>query len=90
MTAQPVHILLVDDDLGVLELTGEILATAGHRTTQVTSAQAALDLIAAGHRFDVVMTDHSMPGLSGEELILRLRQLVPDTRCLLVSGARSR
>jgi CheY-like chemotaxis protein len=80
------HILLVDDDPAVLELTGELLDVAGYRVTAENTALHALERIAAGERFAAVVTDHSMPGMSGEELALRLRLLAPQTPCLLVTG----
>ncbi len=82
----PARILLIDDDPAVLELTGELLGLVGHTVTSVTSADAALEMIANGETFDAVITDQSMPGMTGAELILRLRLLVPEMPCLLITG----
>jgi two-component system, cell cycle sensor histidine kinase and response regulator CckA len=84
--AAPVNILLVDDDHAVLELMGELLRLDGHRVTPVTSGRAALERIRSGGGFDVVITDQSMPGMPGDELIRELRVYAPDVRCLLVTG----
>ena len=86
MTTVPVNILLVDDDPAVLELIGELLRQDGHRVTAVASGRAALERVRRGFNFDVVITDQSMPEMTGEELIRTLRDETPRTRCLLVTG----
>lgn len=80
------RILLVDDDLSVLDLTQELLGLSGYAVLAAPGGAAALAHIAAGERFDAVITDHSMPGMSGEELIVRIRALLPTLPCLLMTG----
>lgn len=80
------RILLVDDDPAVLELTGELLGMAGYTVAAETSGSRAIARLDAGEAFDALVTDHSMPGMTGEELILRVRLLAPDLPCLLVTG----
>lgn len=80
------RILLVDDDTDVLELTQELLGMAGYAVTSATSGQAALALLNAGKTFDALITDHSMPGMTGEDLARNARKLLPNLPCLLVTG----
>ena len=80
------RILLVDDDPSVLELTGELLGMAGYTVVPETTGRAAIDRLEAGETFDALVTDHSMPEMTGEELVLRVRLLAPDLPCLLVTG----
>jgi DNA-binding NarL/FixJ family response regulator len=49
------------------------------------SAEEALDSL-AGERPDLVIVDVSLPGMSGIDLVRRLRELYPDLRCLVISG----
>ena len=80
------RILLVDDDPSVLELTRELLSMVGYEVLPAAGGAAALRHADAGERFDALVTDHSMPGMSGEDLIIRIRQRRPDVPCLLMTG----
>jgi len=51
----------------------------------VTSAEEALSLFEKSP-FEVVVTDLSMTGMSGVELIKKLNQEYPNTRCLILTG----
>jgi DNA-binding NtrC family response regulator len=66
------RILVVDDDDAVRELCADALAEAGFAVESVNSADAALRELDAG-RFDVVLTDLRMPGLSGLDLLRAIR-----------------
>ena len=85
MMAKP-RILLVDDDPSVLDLTQELLGMAGYAVLAAPGAAAALAHVEAGERIDALITDHSMPGMSGEDLIIRVRQRHPTLPCLLMTG----
>ena len=79
-------ILLVDDDPDVLALTRELLGMAGYSVVAADGGDAALALIAGGARFDALVTDHSMPGMTGEELVMAARKLLPGLPCMLMTG----
>jgi DNA-binding NtrC family response regulator len=70
----------------VLDLTRELLTIAGYEVLPAAGAAAALQHVAAGERFDALVTDHSMPGMSGEDLIHRVRETSPAVPCLLMTG----
>ena len=80
------RILLVDDDPSVLDLTQELLSMAGYEVLAAPGGMAALARMDSGERFDALVTDHSMPGMSGEDLIRRVRERCPDLPCLLMTG----
>ena len=79
-------ILAVDDDPLILMNTVLMLEDLGHEVKEATSAGAALDLFTANGGFDLVVTDHSMPGMTGSELARQLRQFRPDLPIVLASG----
>ena len=77
-------VLIVDDDDVIRETLLELLE--GNYQCQVAStAEEALRKLQA-QPFDVVLTDISMPGLSGSELLQRARELYPDTPVIIMSG----
>ena len=64
MEAQRARVLVIDDDQRLGTLVARMLARE-HEVTVLTSARAALDRIAAGERFDVMLCDLMMPELTG-------------------------
>ncbi|KXU83454.1 hybrid sensor histidine kinase/response regulator [Paraburkholderia monticola] len=82
---QAARVLLVEDDTESREALGELLAALGVACTAVASAEAALPLANTQH-YDVLLTDLTLPGMSGDELARAVRRLQPEIRVLLVSG----
>jgi CheY-like chemotaxis protein len=81
------RILVVDDEAPLVDLVTETLRALGYAPVGFTSSSAALEMFNADpQRFDAVMTDESMPGASGSELIRQIRQMRPEIPTLLVSG----
>jgi len=78
------RILIVDDDDVIRETLFELLSQ-DHSCEMADTAEGALARLEAGP-FDVVLTDISMPGLSGMELLKRVLQLYPGTPVIVVSG----
>jgi CheY-like chemotaxis protein len=80
-------ILLVEDDEGVRTFASRALQRLGHRVLEVTTADAAFELIAqTPDPIHLVLADIVMPGMSGRELAVRLSIERPDLRLLLMSG----
>ena len=77
-------ILVVDDDDVIRDTLCELLS-AGHSCQTAETAEHALALLEA-QRFDVVLTDISMPGLSGMELLNRVVEQYPGTPVIIISG----
>lgn len=78
-------ILAVDDDELVLQSTVAMLAEQGHRVTSATSARQALQLLEK-ERFDVLVTDHAMPHMTGTQLAAAAWQQHPELPAVLVTG----
>ena len=77
-------ILLVDDDQTIRDTLYELLSQDYFCQTAETAEKAFARLDA--DEYDVVLTDISMPGLSGLELLGHVRQKFPDTPVIIVSG----
>ncbi len=80
-------VLVVDDEEDVRQVACGVLSRFGARTLEAASGDAALDLCRAdASRIDVVLLDLTMPGLSGEETLRRLRELGVTARVVIASG----
>jgi DNA-binding NtrC family response regulator len=77
-------VLIVDDDDVIRETLLELLE-GNYQCQEASTAEEALRKLQA-QRFDVVLTDISMPGLSGAELLQRARELYPETPVIIMSG----
>ena len=77
-------ILVVDDDDVIRDTLCELLSLE-HSCEMAGTAEDALAKFQA-RSFDVVLTDISMPGLSGMELLNRVLQLYPGTPVIMISG----
>nr|WP_240536105.1 ATP-binding protein [Bradyrhizobium cosmicum] len=78
--------LLVDDEPLVRMSTAEMLSELGYRVVEAASAEDALQRVSDGLRPNLLVTDHLMPGMSGTDLGLALRNRYPDLQILVVSG----
>jgi signal transduction histidine kinase/DNA-binding response OmpR family regulator len=81
----PARVLFVDDEKMVRETYEEALSLYGHQVTAVENADAALDRFGQD-RFDVVITDLSMAGMSGLELAAEIKQRDAGMPVILFSG----
>ncbi len=81
------RILLVDDDSMVAETTGRMLESLGYRVTVVSGPGSAWKMFRADpDRFDLVLTDQTMPRMAGTELAKKMLALRPDLPILLCTG----
>jgi CheY-like chemotaxis protein len=78
--------LLVDDDDLVRMSTADMLVDLGFEVVEAGSGEEALQLIHAGAKLDLLITDHLMPGMDGLELAWQVRHLRPALPVLIVSG----
>ena len=81
------HILFVDDETALANLAQAMLTRLGYDTEVYTSSRAALAAFqAAPQGFDLVITDQTMPHMTGEALTLALRHIRPDIPVILCTG----
>ena len=81
------HVLLVDDEELLVQLGIALLESQGFRVSGFTDPQAALAAVRQQPMaFDVVVTDLTMPGMTGLELAGELKRLRADLPIILASG----
>lgn len=79
-------VLVVDDYPLVRQTVCQILTKAGYKATAMESAEGALAWLQDGGQCDLLVTDQTMPGMSGYELIDAVGKLMPDLPTLLMTG----
>ncbi len=81
------HVVYLDDDEVLLLMVHRMLERAGYR---VTTFNAPQDLLAAMHsgvlRFDALVTDHSMPGMTGIDVARAVKALLPAVPVIISTG----
>ena len=81
----PARILLVDDNQLGSEARGMILKEQGYEIETALSGEEAWEIFQK-HHFDIVVTDYRMKGITGLELIQRIRAARSPARIILLSG----
>jgi PAS domain S-box-containing protein len=85
------RVLLVDDEPLLAEVTQRALARGGYAATAFTSSRDAIRAFEdAPDQWDALVTDMTMPGVTGEELVRRVRALRPDLPVILCTGFSER
>ena len=79
------HILVADDQDVICELIAEYLRADGHEVEVARDGNEALTKFNP-ERFDLVVTDQSMPGMSGEQLARAINETAPGTPVILLTG----
>ncbi len=82
------HILVVDDEGAIRYSISKTLQRVGYQVSAAASGEEALDMMNE-QTFDVVLTDIRMPGLSGVELLSRIKDRAPDAIVILMTGYAS-
>ena len=82
----PLRILLVDDDALIAMSSSDMLMDLGHDVVEAHSGKEALKSLGEGAVFDLLITDYSMPGMTGGELAKAARALIPNLPILIASG----
>lgn len=85
MSAQPAHILVVDDDKNQRGMLVFALETCGYRVTAAAGGVEALQLAASGD-FDACVCDVMMPGLDGVQTLERLREAAPRMKVIMATA----
>jgi PAS domain S-box-containing protein len=79
-------VLIVEDEPGVRSVASRVLERCGYEVSTASSGEEALAAWARAEGLDLLITDVVMPGISGSELVARLRSHRPDLRVLYTSG----
>jgi two-component system nitrogen regulation response regulator NtrX len=79
------QLLVVDDDAAIRRQLRGLLEDEGHAVTEAANAAEAHEAVGR-QRFDAVLLDLRMPGESGLDALLWLREDAPDTAAIVVSG----
>ena len=78
-------VLLIDDEEDILRSIRQALELAGFKVRELTSADAALDLVTPGFP-GIIVSDIRMPGMDGMTLLTRVRDIDADVPVILVTG----
>jgi PAS domain S-box-containing protein len=85
------HILVADDEFGITAACHGMLTKIGYRVTPVNEAPQAFELFkSAPNEFDLVITDLTMPTMTGIELTRRIKSIRPDIPVVLWTGFSNR
>ena len=80
-------ILLVEDEDFLLEVTSEILESAGYRVLKARNAAEATKVFRQFHSIvQLLLTDVVLPGQNGRDLANELRSIAPELRIVFISG----
>lgn len=81
-------ILVVDDEESVRMVLSQVLQEDGYSVTEAASAEQALELMNK-ETFCLVITDIVMPGMTGIELLKKIKQLYPETQVIIMTSYAS-
>lgn len=87
----PPRILIVDDQRDILRLIHATLDTMGHdlKILEAPSGEEGL-LEATNHKIDLVISDYKLPGITGVELMSKIRARNPDAKFILITAMTDR
>jgi signal transduction histidine kinase len=86
LASRQLRILLVDDDSLVRMNTAYLLMDLGHSVMEASSGVHALQILDSDARFDAMITDYAMPGMTGLDLVTRLKIAKPKLPIVLATG----
>ncbi|HEY2961187.1 MAG TPA: HD domain-containing phosphohydrolase [Pyrinomonadaceae bacterium] len=86
-TTAPPRILIVDDEIEITEILADLLSE-DYECLKAASAEQALMLLRE-HQFQLVISDITMPGMSGLEMIPHVKDLSPETVVVMISGMQT-
>lgn len=77
-TLAAAKVLVVDDELAILEMLDRLLTKRGYQVQTANSGEEAVERVALGHDYDVVLLDMFMPGQEGRATYEKIVKLRPD------------
>jgi PAS domain S-box-containing protein len=85
-STRPASLLVVDDDPDVRDFACVGLRELGYEVFEASSGRAALRIVEAGRRLDLLVVDFAMPGMNGGELAEAARRHRRDLKILYMTG----
>ncbi len=85
-TSKQVKILMAEDEVGVRMFAARALGKKGYNVTVCEEGMSALAKVKNGEKFDLLLTDMSMPGMTGTELAVEVKKILPDIKIIIMSG----
>ncbi len=83
---KPATVLVVDDEEAIRQIERRVLEDAGYTVTEASRGLNAIEMLSNGAPLQLLIADLDMPGLSGDEMVARIRKLRPDLKVLYVTG----
>jgi len=81
------RILFVDDEISIVKMGGKLLTSLGYQVTAFSGSMEALAAYKAKpEHFDLVITDMTMPKMTGEQLAASMRKIRPDIKVIVCTG----
>jgi CheY-like chemotaxis protein len=81
------RILIVDDELAIARTSAGLLDHLGYKTSYRTSSFEALELLRANpDAFDLVISDMTMPNMTGDKLAIAMMEIRPDLPVIICTG----
>lgn len=88
LTNETANVLVVDDEGAIRYSVSKTLQRIGYQVDEAASGEEALENITK-REYDVILTDIRMPGLTGVELLRRIKEASPDAIVILMTGFAS-
>jgi CheY-like chemotaxis protein len=79
------QILVIEDEAANREAIALLLSSAGYQVTTAETGEKALEILAKTP-FEVILTDLFLPGVSGIEILKRVKEQWPFTNVILITG----
>ncbi len=83
---EPQKILVVDDEKAICQMFTKWLSSEGHQVKSALTGKTAISLVKK-ESFDVVFLDIVMPGISGVEVLERIKEISPKTKVIMITGS---
>src|SRR6266496_583870 len=83
--SEPAHILLVDDEPGMLRYIRTLLEVDDYKVETASTGEEALERVQKGLQPDLVLLDLLMPGIDGLQTLEQLRQAKPGLKVVMLS-----
>jgi DNA-binding NtrC family response regulator len=82
------HLLLVDDDVDIVDLTKSILADEGYLIDETYDGESAIEVVEP-NKYSLVLLDFLLPGIKGDLVAEKIRSLDPELDIILFTGYKS-